>query len=112
MSNDKTSKDFELEDLEKPLTEQEMKETTGGVGNNVLSPFFQPQMPDFTKVPEIHVPVNPSPQPKPSFAFGTPAPLKTTEPIVTPILPTSKSNGSGKIPDFVPKELRDKLGNP
>lgn len=33
MSDEQTSKDFELEDLEKPLTEKEMKETTGGEGN-------------------------------------------------------------------------------
>ncbi|RAV21487.1 hypothetical protein [Paenibacillus contaminans] len=32
MSNDKTAKDFELDDLEKPLTEQEMKEAAGGEG--------------------------------------------------------------------------------
>ncbi|WP_171650104.1 hypothetical protein [Paenibacillus foliorum] len=32
MSNDKESKDLKLEDLEKPLTELEMKETTGGAG--------------------------------------------------------------------------------
>lgn len=32
MFNDKESKDFKLEDLAKPLTEQEMKETTGGAG--------------------------------------------------------------------------------
>ncbi|BBH22522.1 hypothetical protein Back11_38670 [Paenibacillus baekrokdamisoli] len=38
MSNDKESKDFELDDLEKPLTEQEMKETTGGGTTAPLSP--------------------------------------------------------------------------
>ncbi|MFC5530522.1 hypothetical protein [Cohnella yongneupensis] len=32
MSNDNEAKDFKLEELEKPLTEQEMKETTGGDG--------------------------------------------------------------------------------
>ncbi|MBP1995469.1 hypothetical protein [Paenibacillus eucommiae] len=30
MSNENESKDLKLEDLEKPLTETEMKETTGG----------------------------------------------------------------------------------
>lgn len=30
MNDDSKTKDFELEELEKPLTEQEMKETTGG----------------------------------------------------------------------------------
>lgn len=32
MSNENESKDLKLEDLEKPLTEQELKETTGGSG--------------------------------------------------------------------------------
>lgn len=32
MSNENESKDFKIEDLEKPLTEMEMKETTGGAG--------------------------------------------------------------------------------
>jgi len=112
MSNDKTSKDFELDDLEKPLTEQEMKETAGGEGNFAAGPFGK--MPDFTKVPEIHVPVNPSPSPPNPFASGIPKTRKTSDPIATPfsapILPTP-SKWSGTIPSFVPKELRDKLGN-
>ncbi|WP_409342243.1 hypothetical protein [Paenibacillus sp. MBLB4367] len=108
MSNDKTSKDFELEDLEKPLTEQEMKETTGGEGIFAAGQFGK--MPDFTKPPEIHIPVNPAPRPTNPFASGTPTTLKTSDPIPTLMLPTP-SKGSGTIPSFVPKELRDKLGN-
>ncbi|BBI36625.1 hypothetical protein [Cohnella abietis] len=32
MSNEEQPKEIELENLEKPLTEEELKETTGGVG--------------------------------------------------------------------------------
>ncbi|BAU27987.1 hypothetical protein DFP93_10162 [Aneurinibacillus soli] len=42
MSNDKEAKDFKLDELEKPLTEQEMKETTGGAATGLVpEPYVQ-----------------------------------------------------------------------
>jgi hypothetical protein len=38
MSNENESKDLKLEDLEKPLTEVEMKETTGGGTTSYTDP--------------------------------------------------------------------------
>jgi hypothetical protein len=48
MSKDKEAKDFQLDELEKPLTEQEMKETTGGAAATppVLAPGLHVQVID------------------------------------------------------------------
>ncbi|MET3290914.1 UNVERIFIED_CONTAM: hypothetical protein ABID98_003484 [Brevibacillus sp. OAP136] len=115
MANEKTSKDFELDDLEKPLTEQEMKETTGGEKENlaseirvpvvtpppVFTPFPTPQsggagngggqfvQPPMPAAPApIIIPVNPNPmQPPPiPFTHSTPAEPKVSEPVAIPIL--------------------------
>ncbi|MEK3912605.1 hypothetical protein [Paenibacillus sp. FSL H7-0331] len=44
MSNENESKDLKLEDLEKPLTEQEMKETTGGGKWGLIIPGAAPHV--------------------------------------------------------------------
>lgn len=46
MSKDKEAKDFQLDELEKPLTEQEMKESTGGATPPVLAPGLYVQVID------------------------------------------------------------------
>lgn len=78
MSNDKTSKDFELVELEKPLTEQEMKETTGGVGEMTLPPGAPARAPALVVLPTMSTP---TPVSYPSTEFGyTNEPMKIPTP--------------------------------
>jgi len=125
MSNDKTSKDFELDDLEKPLTEQEMKETIGGaitpelhapvsippiVGSNSGGGARNFTAGQFGQTPTPVAPVTPvifTPPPPPNpFSHSIPAAPKPVSAQIP--LPPKPSNGSGTIP--IPQEIRDRLG--